>query len=290
MGEHLVHQHAQHVADGHQLEQAQRHQPQAAHGAPGVEAVFLPELGQQRPGPADGPLGDGGEKVQKQRAVDGVFLHLTVAACRVDQVGDGREAVKTDAQRHGHGLPARQPRKGAVVFEKRQHRQQPRDARAQRGGLAGPFQRAAAQVSQRRDGDGHRQHGRHRQPVEQPAGRQQEGALGAPGQMQVDGGHHQQKPEEAETLQTQGRTSDAKPFEGGSPPRFPPGNGGKDGNFRSHNNSLYMIYRAGASGGEGLRREKSFSGAVFPAFAVFCAFPLDATEVSCYGRGVVRPG
>ena len=76
MGEHLVHQHAQHVADGHQLEQAQGHQPQAAHGAPGVEAVFLPELGQQRPGPADGPLGDGGEKVQKQRAVDGVFLHL----------------------------------------------------------------------------------------------------------------------------------------------------------------------------------------------------------------------
>ena len=208
MGEHLIHQHAQHVADGHQLEQAQRHQPQAAHGAVRVKAVFLAELGHQRPGPADGALGDGGEEVQKQRAVDGVLLHLAVAACRVDQVGDGRKAVKADAQRHGDGPPARQPRKSAVVFEEGQHGQQPHDAHAQRGGLVAAFQRAAAQVGQRRNNDGDRQHGRHRHPVEQPAGRQQKGALGAPGQVQVDRGHHQQKAEKAETLQTQRCTSD----------------------------------------------------------------------------------
>ena len=156
VGEHLVHQHAQHVADGHQLEQPQRQQPQAAHGARGVKAVFLAELGHQRPGAADGPLGDGGEKVQKQRTVEGVLLHLAVAARRVDQVGDGRKAVKADAQRHGDGPPARQPGERAVIFEKGQNCQQPYYARAQRGGLVAAFQRAAAQVGQRRDRNGHR--------------------------------------------------------------------------------------------------------------------------------------
>ena len=61
--EHLVHQNPQHIADGHQLEQTQRHQPQGAHGAGGIKAVFRFQLGQKVPGPADGTLGDGGKKV-----------------------------------------------------------------------------------------------------------------------------------------------------------------------------------------------------------------------------------
>ena len=47
-----------------------------------VKAVFLAELGHQRPGPADGTLGNGGEEVQEQRAVDGVLLHLAEMCIR----------------------------------------------------------------------------------------------------------------------------------------------------------------------------------------------------------------
>jgi len=42
--------------------------------------VLLFKLGQQRPGAADGPLRDGGKKVQKQRTVNEILLDLAVAA------------------------------------------------------------------------------------------------------------------------------------------------------------------------------------------------------------------
>ena len=292
MGEHLVHQHAQHVADGHQLEQPQRQQPQAAHGARGVKAVRLPELGQQRPGAADGPLGDGGEKVQKQRAVERVFLHLAVAARCVDQVGDGRKAVKADAQRHGDGPPARQPGERAVVFEKGQNCQQPRNARAQRGGLVAAFQRAAAQVGQRRDRDGHRQHGGHCQPVEQPAGRQQKRALPALRQVQVDGGRHQQKTKKAKTLQAHRRAS------------FPVGVVALY--YRSIRiNTLYMISPPGARAKAHNTPPQKPGAQRLPAprlpaarggLARFCLlrgnvrFCLDGAGALCYSTGVVQPG
>ena len=207
VGEDLVHKDAQHVADCHQLEETQRHEPQPPHGAGGVKAVFLLELGQQRPGPADGPLGDGGKKVQKQRTADETGFHLAVAPGGVDEVGDGRKAVKADAQRHGHGLPARQPLESAVIFEEGKDAQQPDDPHPQGGNLVGTGQRPAAEVSEHRNGDGHPQHGRHGQGVEHPAGRQQKGTLDAPGQMQIHRGHHQQKAEKAKTLQAQRRTS-----------------------------------------------------------------------------------
>ena len=78
--EHFIHQQPQHVADGHQLKQAQCHQPQRAHCAGCVKAVLLFKLGQQRPGAADGALRDGGKKVQKQRTVNEILLDLAVAA------------------------------------------------------------------------------------------------------------------------------------------------------------------------------------------------------------------
>ena len=53
---------------------------QRAHRAGGVKAVLLFKLGQQRPGAADGPLRDGGKKVQKQRTVNEILLDLAVAA------------------------------------------------------------------------------------------------------------------------------------------------------------------------------------------------------------------
>ena len=65
--EDLVDENAQHVADRHQLEQPQCQQAQRAHGARRVKAVFFLELRQQRPGPADGSLRDGGKQAQKQQ-------------------------------------------------------------------------------------------------------------------------------------------------------------------------------------------------------------------------------
>ena len=191
VGEYFIHQYPQHVAHGHQLEQAQGHQPQAPHGAGGVKAVFLFQLGQKRAAPADGALGDGGKKVQEQRTVDEVGLHLTVAPGGIDQVGDGRKAVKTDAQRHGHGLPARQPGKGAVVLEKGKDEEKPHDSHPQNGGFVGAGQGPAAKIGKYRNGNGHRQHGRHGQRIEYPAGTQQKGALPPLRQMQVHRSHHQ---------------------------------------------------------------------------------------------------
>ena len=210
VGEHLVHQQAQHIADGHQLKKAQRQQPQRLHGAGGVKAMLGFELGQQCPGTADRPLRHSGKKVQKQRKVDEACLDLAVAARGVNQVGDGRKGVKADAQRHGHGLPAAVRCKRAVVFEEGKDRQQPANAEAQRCRFmhAAPRrQPAAAQVGEHRNSDGHGQHGRHGQRVEHPAGPQQKNALQPLRQVQIHHGHHQQKAEEPETLQAHGRTS-----------------------------------------------------------------------------------
>ena len=210
VGEHLVHQQTQHIADGHQLKKAQRQQPQRLHGAGGVKAMLGLELGQQRPGTADRPLCHSGKKVQKQRKVDEACLDLTVAASGVDQVGDGRKGVKADAQRHGHGLPAAVRCKRAVVFEEGKDRQQPANAEAQRRRFmhAAPRrQPAAAQVGKHRNRNGHGQHRRHGQRVEHPAGPQQKNALQPLRQVQIHHGHHQQKAEEPETLQAHGRTS-----------------------------------------------------------------------------------
>ena len=92
--------------------------------------MHLFKLGQQRPGAADGPLRDGGKKVQKQRTVNEILFDLAVAACGINQVGDRRKAVKADAQRHGDGLPAAVRRERAVILKERQDRQQPYNANA----------------------------------------------------------------------------------------------------------------------------------------------------------------
>ena len=208
--EHLVHQQPQHVADSHQLKQAQRHEPQRAHSAVGVKAVLLLKLRQQRPGAADRPLSDGGKKVQKQRTIDEICLDLAVAPRSVDQVGNGRKAVKADAQRHGHGLPAALAGERAVIFEKGQNRQQPDNAPAQERSLVGAAagrHAAPAQVGEHRNRDRHAQHRRHGQRVENPAGRQQKRALPALRQVQVHRGHDQQKTEKSKTLQAHGHTS-----------------------------------------------------------------------------------
>ena len=210
VGEHLVHQQAQHIADGHQLKKAQRQQPQRLHGAGGVKAMLLLELRQQVPGAADGALGDGGEKVEIKHTIDEVGLDLAIAAGSVDQVADGREAVKADAQRHGHSLPTAIGGKSAVIFKESQNYQQADHAHPQRRcfvPLHPRRQSAAAQVGEHRNSDGHGQHGRHRQRVEHPAGPQQKNALQPLRQVQIHHGHHQQKAEEPETLQAHGRTS-----------------------------------------------------------------------------------
>ena len=95
-------------------------------------------------------------------------------------------------------------------FKERQDRQQPYNANAQERRFAGAFPRgyaASAQVGEHGNDNRDRQHRRHRQRVKYPAGRQQKRALPALRQMQVDGGHDQQKAEKSKTLQAHGRTS-----------------------------------------------------------------------------------
>ena len=200
VGEHLIHHQAQHIADGHHFKQAQRQQPQAAHRAGGVKAMLLLELRQQVPGAADGALGDGGEKVEIKHTIDEVGLDLAIAAGSVDQVADGREAVKADAQRHGHGLPAVLGGKSAVIFKESQNYQQADHAHPQRRCFV-PLHRPAAGVGTRGNGDSDRQHGGHGLGVKVPAGRQQKRILPALRQVQVHRSHNQQKAEKANALQ-----------------------------------------------------------------------------------------
>ena len=148
--EHFVHQHAQHVGNGHHLEQPQRIQPQRPHGARRVKAVLLHKLGDQLPGAGDRPLRHGAEKHQKQRIAQRAFFDLTVAARRVDQIGDGRKAVKADAQRHHDGKRQAQRRfQKTEILEKREDRKAANDAQAHKRFLvraAAPAKAAPAQV------------------------------------------------------------------------------------------------------------------------------------------------
>ena len=138
------------------------------------------------------------------------MLSLYLPAVDINGVGKGLEGIKADAQRHGDGLPAAVRRERTVILKERQDRQQPCNANAQERRFAGAFPRghaASAQVGEHGNGNRDRQHRRHRQRVKYPAGRQQKRALPALRQMQVDGGHDQQKAEKSKTLQAHGRTS-----------------------------------------------------------------------------------
>ena len=155
------------------------------------------QLRQQRTGAADGPLGDGGKKVEEQRQPDKAGFHLAVAAGGVDQVGDCGKTGKADAQRHGHRAPAVQnPAQQAVILKKGQNAQHTDHAKAQKGGFvcaAPPGKAAAAQVGEHRQCNGDRQHGRHGQCIKHPRSSQQKHRLHAHRQMQVNGSHNHQK-------------------------------------------------------------------------------------------------
>ena len=204
VGEHLVHQQAQHIGHRHQLEEAQPHQPQRPHGARRVKAVFLVKLGQQRPGAADGSLRHGGEQKQKQRVAHGAALHLTVTAGGVHQIPDGRKAVKAHAQRHQDAAgSAPHAAEGVPVLEKRQNAQRARHAQTQEGGFVLCLQ---AQTAQPCEGP-HPQRGQQepggRLRVKHQTGRQQKRILPALRQMQIHRRHNCQKAKKRKALQAQ---------------------------------------------------------------------------------------
>ncbi len=91
--------------------------------------MLLLKLRQQRPGAANRPLSDG-DKSLKQRTIDEICLDLAVATRGVDQVGNGRKAVKLMPS--GMATACQPPSlANAPLYLKGQNRQQPDNAPAQ---------------------------------------------------------------------------------------------------------------------------------------------------------------
>ena len=147
IAEHLLNEQQQHVGHGHLFEQAQREQLERAHGARGLEPVRALSCGRMSRARQIGPAVMEPKSTKRPPGRRGC-ARGQIAPAHVDQVAQGGEGVKADAQRSGQAVQ-RAGRKGkkrqnqVIIFEKGQHQKQkgrprtPKPAPGERRGLDG---------------------------------------------------------------------------------------------------------------------------------------------------------
>ena len=205
-GKHLVHIQGQHIAHRHLFEQTGGKQTQRLATYRGAEPPGRFQLGQQLASPADGTRGDGGEKAGEQKVVEQILFRGNIPPVDVDEVADGGEGIKADAQGKGQfdqSGGSQQHRQHCVaVFEHRQKAQTPRHTQ----GHPGLFAAAVGHAQGQKIGEeGHRSQGcqRHQplgavgevDPEKHQAGRRQNQVLPPGGEQIIAHRRHRQQSE-----------------------------------------------------------------------------------------------